>query len=556
MNIKERLLDDLNFDSDISYEDVAAVPDNFEGDYSIPCFKLAKKYKKSPALIAKDFAESYVAKGLVKKVFVVGPYINVVLNRAEVAKFVCRNIFANENYGRGTSGVGKTVCIDYSSITLSKQIHIGHLCTTVIGECLAKLYENAGYKVVRINYLGDMGTPFGKIITVYKKCGYDKSIEELTADDVQKLYAQFATLEKEDDNLISEAREWSLKIEQNDDEAVALCNGFKNVALKEAKNMYHMLGIDFDDWRGEAYYNDKTDSIIEMLDEKDLLVESNGAKCVNLENYDMGMCLVQRSDGGSLYTTRDLAAAIDRFNRYGFSESIYVTGIEQKHHFESFFKVLELAGYDWANNLKYVGYGRMSTEFGKISGREGHTPIVKEIFNSSIEKAKTSFENRDVEPGTASAIGVSAVVFGVLKTERMKDTVFSLEQAINFDGDTSVYIQYSYVRLKTILGKIGLVINADDSLYDKLEADEEFMLLLKLDEFGDVLSRAQKDCEPCYVARYALELATLVNRFYHNVRVISDNRELVNARGVLCQITSDVLKKSMNILGIKIIEKM
>lgn len=556
MNIKEKLLIDLGFDSAVTSDDVATVPENFTGDYSVPCFKLAKKFKKSPAVIAKDFYEHYEAKGIVKEVFAEGPYVNIVLDRAEVAKFVCNNIYNNEDYGKNNSGNGKTVCIDYSSITLSKQIHIGHLCTTVIGECLAKLYENAGYKVVRINYLGDMGTPFGKIITIYKKCGYEKSIDELTADDVQKLYAMFSVLEKEDANLINEAREWSLKIEQNDKEAVALCDGFKAVALKEANNMYRMLNINFDDWRGEAYYNDKTDAIIKMLEEKGLVVESDGAKCINLEKFDMGMCLVQRSDGGSLYTTRDLAAAIDRFERYGFAESLYVTGIEQKHHFESFFKVLDIAGYDWASNLKHIGYGRMSTEFGRISGREGHTPIVKDIFNASIEKAENAFENRDVAEGTASAIGVSAVVFGVLKTERLKDTVFSLEQAINFDGNTSVYIQYSYVRLKTILEKIGSITCVDDTLLSKLVEDEELMLLLKLDEFGDILSRAQTECEPCYVARYALELATLVNRFYHNIRVISDDRDLVNARGVLCQITSDVLNKSMRILGVKTIEKM
>ena len=556
MNIKEKLLFDLRFDSAVTSEDVAIVPNEFEGDYSIPCFKLSKMYKKSPALISNDFCEQYKPTGIVKKAMAVGPYVNVTLDRSQVSEFVCNNIIGNENYGKNSTGNGKTVCIDYSSITLSKQIHIGHLCTTVIGECLAKLYENAGYNVIRINYLGDMGTPFGKIITIYKKYGYEKSIEEMTADDVQKLYALFAVKEKEDETLINEARVWSLKIEQQDKEASLLCDGFKSVALREANNMYKMLNIDFDDWRGEAYYNNETSSIVKMLEDKNLVVKSDGAKCIDLEDYNMGMCLVQRSDGGSLYTTRDLAAAIDRYERYKFSESLYVTGIEQKHHFESFFKVLEVAGFDWARNLKYVGYGRMSTEFGRISGREGHTPIVKEIFRASISKAEKALEGRSVDVGTAASIGVSAVVFGIEKTERLKDTVFSLDQAINFDGNTSVYVQYSYVRLKTVINKANVSENIDSSLYGKLIEEEEFMLLLKLDEFTEVLRKAQMDCEPCYVARYALEVSTLTNKFYNNVRVISDNEEMVCARVTLCKITCEVLKKTMEILGIKVIEKM
>lgn len=259
--------------------------------------------KKAPAVIAKEYADKYIPAGVVKRVIAAGPYINVELEREKVAGFVCNRIFDNPDFGKNESGYGKVVCIDYSSITLSKQIHIGHLCTTVIGECLAKLYENAGYKVVRINYLGDMGTPFGKIITVYKKFGSEKQIEDMDAYDVQRLYALFAEKENENDALIEEAREWSLKIENQDQEATALCNAFISIALNEAKEMYTKLNIDFDDWRGEAFYNGKTNEVISLLNEKNLLVESDGALCVDLNEYDKGMCLVQRSDGGTLYTT-------------------------------------------------------------------------------------------------------------------------------------------------------------------------------------------------------------------------------------------------------------
>lgn len=556
MNLKKKLVQDLGLDEWIKAEDVSDVPENYEGDFAIPCFKLAKERKKAPAAIATEFCETYQPKGVVKQVNAAGAYINVTLCREQAAEYVCGRILDNPNFGKSERGNGKTVCIDYSSITLSKQIHIGHLCTTVIGECLAKLFENAGYHVVRINYLGDIGTPFGKIITVYKLFGDGKPIEDMNAYDVQRLYALFAEKEKEYDTLIEKAREWSLKIENKDEEAVTLCNAFIAIALKEAKDMYSKLHIDFDDWRGEAYYNTQTDKVLEMLKEKKMLVESDGALCVDLNEYNMGMCLIQRSDGGTLYTTRDLAAAIDRYQCYSFDESLYVTGIEQKHHFESFYKVLELAGYEWATNCKHIGYGRMSTEYGKISGREGHTPIVKEIFDAGVEKAKAAMQGRDVSDEVADAIGIGAIVFGVLKTERLKDTVFSLDQAINFDGNTSVYIQYSNVRMKTILSKMPREIVWDASKTSKLVEEEEKNLILKLDEFEEVLELAQKEYEPCYVARYALELSTLSNKFYNNVRVISEDDGLTDARVILCGLVIQVLEKAMYILGIQPIEKM
>lgn len=556
MNIKNKLLLDLGLEEWFVADDVAGVPENYQGDFAIPCFKLSKERKKAPALIATEFCENYQPKGVVESVVAVGAYINVVLCREKASEFVCNRIISNPEFGKNDSGKDKTVCIDYSSITLSKQIHIGHLCTTVIGECLAKLFENAGYKVVRINYLGDMGTPFGKIITVYKCFGDGQKIEEMNAYDVQRLYALFAEKEKEDDTLIEKAREWSLKIENKDEEAVTLCNAFISIALKEAKDMYAKLNIDFDDWRGEAFYNTQTEKVIQMLKDKNLLVESEGALCVDLNDYDMGMCLIQRSDGGTLYTTRDLAAAIDRYNCYSFDESLYVTGIEQKHHFQSFYKVLELAGYEWAKNLKHIGYGRMSTEYGKISGREGHTPIVKEIFDASVEKANAVLQGRDVSENTADAIGIGAVVFSVLRTERLKDTVFSLDQAINFDGNTSVYIQYSDVRLKTIISKTNIEIEMDARKTTKLVEDDEVKLILKLDEFEAVLDLAQKEFEPCHVARYALELSSLVNKFYNNIRVITEDSELTGARLILCKLVNTVLEKVMYILGIRVIDKM
>jgi len=554
MSIKEQILKDLKIE-EILVSDIASVPAGIEGDYSIPCFKLAKVKQKAPNIIASELCSEFVPTGIIASLIPVGPYINIVLNQKEVATLVYDNISTNPNYGKSNVGENKTICIDYSSITLSKHIHIGHLCTTVIGECLARLYENAGYKVVRINYLGDMGTPFGKILTMYKLKGNKEEVLKNGADEIQRLYALFAKEEENNPNLIELARSWSLKIEQGDKEANELCDWFKDIALEEAKSMYSLLGINFDDWRGELYYNDKTKEVIEMLEDKGLVVTSEGAKCIDLNKFNMGMCLVERSDGGSLYTTRDLAAAIDRYECYKFDKSLYVTGIEQKHHFESFYKVLELAGYPWAKDLLHIGYGRLSTELGKISGREGNTPIMRDIFNASIEKAKKALEGKNLSENLATDIGVSAVAFSVLKTERIKDAVFSLEQAISFDGNSSVYIQYSYVRLKSIINKakeyIGKVPNTK-----LLTEKEELELFVHLDKYPEVLKEALKDHETFYVTRYALDLASLINKFYNNLRVVTDNEELTIARLALCEISAQVLAKSMNIIGVKVIEKM
>lgn len=554
MSIKEQILKDLNI-TEILPSDIASVPSELEGDYSIPCFKLAKLKQKSPALIATEICNETEVNGIVAKMIPVGPYINIVLNKSAVANHVYNNIHNNEHYGVSDIGKGQTVCIDYSSITLSKHIHIGHLCTTVIGECLAKLYENAGYKVVRINYLGDMGTPFGKIIAMYKLKGNKEEVEKNGVDEIQRLYALFAKEEDNNPELIEEARLWSLKVEKGDKEANELCEWFKSIALDEAKRMYQLLDIDFDDWRGEYYYSEKTEEVMDLLEQKGLVVVSEGAKCIDLNKFNMGMCLVERSDGGSLYTTRDLAAAIDRYNCYNFNKSLYVTGIEQKHHFESFFKVLDLAGFEWAKDLVHVGYGRLSTEFGKISGREGNTPVMKDIFEASIEKAKKALEGKNLSEDLATDIGVSAVAFSVLKTERIKDAVFSLEQAISFDGNSSVYIQYSYVRLKSILNKAKeYSINTINP--ELLKETEELELLVQLDEFPEVLKEALMAHETFYVTRYALDLAALVNKFYNNLRVVTDDEELTQSRLALCAISASVLAKAMKIVGVKVIEKM
>ena len=334
-----------------------------------------------------------------------------------------------------------------------------------------------------------------------------------------------------------------------------MCEWFKSIALKEAYKIYDQLGIKFDDWRGEAYYNEKTQEVVKYLKDQNLLVESDGALCVDLNEFNMGMYLIVKNDGGTLYSTRDLAAAIDRKKTYNFDKSLYVTGVEQKLHFASFFKVLELMGYEWAKDLIHIDYGRLSTEFGKISGREGNTPVVTDIFDASIEKSKKILENKNLSDSVAEAIGISAVVFSVLKTERIKDAVFSLDQAISFEGNSSVYLQYSDVRLKKVLTKEKLLDDAYNYI-SKLGTEDEIKLLCKLDDYNDVLLSSLTKHEPYLISKYCLELATLINKFYNDNRIISDDKELTQARLLISKLSSLVLEKAMSILGVKIIDEM
>lgn len=554
MNIKERILSDLNIE-ELSVEDIKEVPKEYNGEYAVACFKLAKKDNKEPNTIAIELANKINFNGIIEKLIPLGPYLNIVLNKKKTFEFVLKNIYKNENYGKSLIGISKNICIDYSSITLSKQFHIGHLCTTVIGACLSRLYEYNGYEVIKINYLGDMGTPFGKIITMYKMYSDIEKIKKKGISEIQRLYSLFDKEKLLDASLIETARNWSLKIEKGDTEAINLTNLFKKISLEEAKTIYNMLSIEFDDWRGEMYYNSMTKNIISMLEKKNLIYKSEGAKCIDLTNYEKGVCLIEKEDGGSLYVTRDLAAAIDRYEEYNFFKCLYVTGVEQSHHFSSVFQILDLAGYYWAKDLIHISYGRISTKYGKISGREGNTPLVMDIFNESIKKASLLLNEKGLSDQTAIDIGISTIVFNILKTEKNKNSVFDLETSLSFQGDTSVYIQYSYVRLLSVLEKINNyeMVDIDCS---KLKYKEEFELLLLLDNFPEKVSYATKQNEPFIIARYALELATLVNQFYSKVKIIDNDKSYTILRCSLCEMAALVLRKTMEILGLKVVSKM
>lgn len=529
------------------YELLVYTADTKMGDISLPCFSLAKLLKKSPIDIANKILEEFNNKfdtsetvSFVKKIEAVNGYLNFFLDKVQVYSIV----FESKDNSIRNLGGGKTLFIDFSSLNLAKYMHIGHLSTTVIGDVIARIYSYIGYNVVRLNYVGDYGTPFGKMITAIKRWGNEDKIELEGVDYIQDLYVKFNVEADNDDTLMDEAREWFLKIEKGDSEATRIYNKIIKVSILEAQRLCDELSIPFDSWRGEAYYNDKMQPVIDELKSSGLLQPSEGAQIVDLSEYNLGACMIQKSDGGSLYATRDLAAVMDRYNTYNFDLGFYVTSVQQKLHFERWFKVLELMGRDYASNLKHITYGTYSLPTGKIGSRFGKQALVKDMLQLATEKAKEIVETRgtkvdDVE-ALSRAIGIGAIKFGVLKTERIKDCVFDLENSLNFDGETSPYIQYTYARCCSIVDKVeGLIIGGEKEDIDNFDT---FELVKHLNSFENTIVDSANDLEPCYISRYLLQLCSLFNKYYNNYRIIE--KDTVNVFRL------NIVKKTREIIGI------
>ncbi|MBE5758067.1 MAG: arginine--tRNA ligase [Clostridiales bacterium] len=536
----DNLFDLLKFNADVS-----------NGDIALPCFALAKTLRQNPMVIADNVVANCTG-DVFEKVENVNGYVNFFLNKKVVFNLVVDNIETKEKEKNG-----KTVFVDFSSLNLAKYMHIGHLSTTVIGSVISNIYEFLGYTVKRLNYVGDYGTPFGKMITAIKRWGNEDDIEKLGVDYVQGLYVKFNVECENDESLITDARNWSLKIENNESEAKRIYDKIISVSITEAKRLCDILQIYFDSWRGEAYYNDKMQPVIDELKEKGLLKTSEGAQIVDLEEHKLGACMIVKSDGGSLYATRDLATAIDRYDTYKFDLGIYVTSVQQNLHFARWFKVLELMGKDYAKNLKHVSYGTYSLPTGKIGSRFGKQALVKDMLDLSINKAREIITTRgtkteDVEK-LSKDIGIGAIKFGVLKTERLKDCVFDLEASLNFDGETSPYIQYTYARCNSIVNKCkGMDVFGKEDDIDNIDT---FEIVKHLNSFEKTIIDSATDYEPCYISRYLLNLCSLFNKFYNNYRIIDENR-VNNYRLRLVEKVKEVLKTGLNLLGINAPEMM
>ena len=525
------------------------------GDYSLPCFKFAKALRKAPVQIAAAVADDFNAKSSDCVAEAVSGYVNFRLNREIFVREAVTECMARGEEFAPAESNGKTVCLDYSSINIAKPFHIGHLLTTVIGGSLYRIFKFLGYNAVGINHLGDWGTQFGKLISAYKRWGDERDVEERGINALLELYVKFHEEAEKNEELNEEGRAWFKKIESGDKEALDIFSRFKEVTLRDVEKIYQRLGIKFDSYNGESFYNDKLADVVSELNEKGLLTESDGAKVVDLEKYGMPPCLILKSDGASLYATRDLAAAKYRKKTYGFDKSLYVVAYQQNLHFAQVFKVLELMGYEWAKDCVHVPFGMVSLEnAGALSTRKGNVVFLKDVLDTAVEKTAKIIEEKNPalkdKQKTADVVGVGAVVFGALSTSRIKDMVFSYDKALNFDGETAPYIQYTHARCCSILNKscgdFGLKVD-----YSALCDDESYAVVKLLSRFDETVSAAAEKYEPSIIARYLIDLAQSFNKFYISHRVSGDK-----ARTALTYCVKNVLKNGLNLILIGAPESM
>ena len=538
------------------YTNIVSPPNSEMGDYALPCFRFAKVLKKSPASIAEELKSSYVTDGVVTEVGAINGYLNFKINKSGLSDEVLNKILTlKDKYGSSETGKGKTVCIDYSSVNIAKPFHIGHLSTTVLGGALYKIYGFLGYNVVGINHLGDYGTQFGKLICAYKHWGNAEEVEKGGIHAINDLYVRFNN--EADDTMESEAREYFRLIESGDEEANGIFEWFKSLTLKYVQGIYEKLGIKFDSYAGERFYTDKMQCVIDELREKNLLKESDGAQIVDLEKYGMPPCLILRSDGASLYATRDLAAAYYRKKTYDFHKCLYVVAYQQNLHFQQIFKVLELMGNDWAKDLVHVAYGMVSLEDGAMSTRKGKVVWLEDVINKCIEKAYKIIEEKnpglDDKENIAEKVGVGAVIFGALYNNKIKDIVFSYDKVLSFEGETSVYVQYTCARANSVLNKTGEEIRVPSG-YEPNTAEAE--VVKQLADFPQTLNESAEKYEPSYIARYAVELAQRYNKFYIENKILTAEGDSKYFRLALTKAVLQTLKNALSLLGIGVPEKM
>ena len=562
-NKKQILASTLSFGG-VSEKEIAemiVIPtDAQKGDYSLPCFKLAKVLRKSPVQIAEEAAGRLTClPPPFKKVEAVNGYLNFFVDTAECAKQVLTEIEQKgAAYGDSKEGEGKAVCIDYSSINIAKPFHIGHLCTTVIGGALYRIYKKLGYAPVGINHLGDWGTQFGKLIVAFKKWSSEEALQEKGMAELTSIYVRYHTEAESDPTLDDQARAWFKKIEDGDEEALRLYNLFKEITLREVEKTYKRLKIKFDSYNGEAFYNDKMQPVLDELKEKGLLVKDNGAEIVDLSEEGMPPCLLVKADGATLYATRDLAAAYYRKKTYDFYKSLYVVAYQQNLHFRQIFKVLEKLGKDWAKDCVHVAFGMVSMESGAMSTRKGKVIYLEDVLNKAVEKSYEIITEKSPDlvdkKATAEMVGVGAVIFSVLYNSRIKDIVFSYDKVLNFDGETGPYVQYTNARCLSVLNKAGGSSAEPD--FSAVDNEEGRAVVSLLERFPDVLREAVEKYEPCYIGRFLVDLCQNYNRFYLAHRITGEAESGKKARAMLTDAVHVVIEEGLRLMGIDAPKKM
>ena len=530
------------------------------GDFAFPCFRLAKTMRKAPQMIAGDIKDAIGEVDFLDEIQVQGAYLNFYVNKETFVKSMVEAAMDN-NFGGSDMGKGKSICIDYSSPNVAKNFHVGHLRTTIIGNSLYKIYSKLGYNVVRINHLGDWGTQFGKLIVAYKAWGNEDAVKNDGVAELMKLYVKFHEEADKNPELNDEARAWFAKMEAGDEEALKIWQWFKDISLIEYKRTYDLLGIDFDSYNGESFYRDKTGAVVARIENANLLTESEGAKIVDLEAYDMAPCLILKNDGSSIYATRDLAAIFYRKETYDFVKCLYVTGQEQKLHFAQVFKVVELLGNDWAKDqLVHIPYGLVSLEGAKLSTRSGNIIYAEDILLEAISKIKEIIEEKNPnipdKDETAKMIGVGAVLFNDLYNQRIKDVSFKWEKLLNFDGETGPYVQYTHARCASILRKVENYTPSTDIDYSLITEPEAIELLKEISRFPKVVVDASEKYEPSVVARFAVDVAQSFNKYYNACRINVEEESLRNARVTLVHLTKKTIKDALLLLGIQCPEQM
>lgn len=537
--------------------------DNKNGDYAFPCFRLAKELKKAPQIIANEIKEKIEIEEPVEKIEIAGGYLNFYINKETITKQVLKQIEEQENYGKSTIGNGKNIVIDYSAPNIAKPFHIGHLRSTVIGAALYNIYKQLGYNTIGINHLGDYGTQFGKLIEGYKMWGKEYDIEKDPINELTKIYIRINEACKNDENILKACRDNFKKLEDKDPYCVELWQKFRELSLKEFQKVYDLLGSKFDSWNGEAFYSDKMQEIIEILQNTGKLIESQGAKIIDLEEQGINTpCIIEKSNGSTTYATRDLAAILYRARNYDFDKALYVTSYEQILHFKQVFEVAKLLGMNekFTNGLKHVSFGMVLLPTGKMSTREGNIVKLEDLLNEAIQRAKQIIEekNPDLEnkEEVAKKVGIGAIIFNDLANSRVKDEIFDWDTILNFQGETGPYIQYTYVRTKSVLEKAGYLPKLEEIDITKLMDEYSQNIVKLIYSFEDVLIQVTNKEEPSILSRYLIDLAKAYSVFYNQNKIIGEDKQTQDARIYLTYSTGKVLKIGANLLGIEMPDKM
>lgn len=542
-------------------ESLIETPPSYDmGDYAFPCFKLAKVMRKAPNLIAEEVANKIGENEFFEKVQNVGPYVNFFINKQTLTRLVLEDVIdKNDKYGSSNIGKGKKVIVEFSSPNIAKPFHIGHIRSTVIGHSLYRIYKFLGFDTIAINHLGDYGTQFGMLISAFKKWGNLEVIEADPINELLKLYVKFNAEAEIDPSLRDEARMWFKKLEDGDEEAVQLWEWMREISLKEFNRVYDMLGIKYDSYAGESFYSDKMPRVVKELEEKKLLKKSEGAEIVDLEPFGMPPALIKKSDGTTLYITRDIAAAIYRKEHYDFYKNIYVVGSQQILHFKQWKKVIELMGYDWAEDCIHVPFGMVSLEEGTMSTRKGRVIFLEDVLRKAVEKTLEIINERN--PGlenkeeVAKQVGIGAVVFQELFNSRIKDYVFSWDKTLSFEGETGPYVQYTHARANSLLEKGDY--NPDAKVdFSLLKTDEEINIARLLYDFPNSIITAMGKNEPSFITRHIVELAKAFNKFYHNCPILSEEEEIKKARLSIVYAVKTTIRTGLYLLGIEAPSKM